>query len=113
MLDSIIAWLGEHQLVAQLLAAALLLILAYLADRATKWVLLRAVRRVVRGTAFTWDDVLLKHGLEEGMADFAQVVEFLGLAGVAALAAEFDDVVEEMDEAFFDAVFFGLETGFS
>ena len=73
-LDSVIAWLGEHQLAAQLIAAAFLLLLAYAADKVTKWVLLRAVRGVVKGTAFTWDDVLLKHGAFARAAHLAPVL---------------------------------------
>lgn len=97
MLDSIIAWLGEHQLIAQLLAAALLLILAYLADRATKWVLLRAVRRVVRGTAFTWDDVLLKHGAFARAAHLAPVLAIhYGIQLVPGLPAAFTSAVQHL-----------------
>ncbi|MGD8698002.1 MAG: mechanosensitive ion channel [Gemmatimonadales bacterium] len=73
-LNSVIAWLGEHQLAAQFIAAFVLLVLAYVADKVTKWVLLRAIRRVVKGTAFTWDDVLLKHRAFARVAHLAPVL---------------------------------------
>jgi miniconductance mechanosensitive channel len=94
-LSSVVSWLGEHQLAAQLVAAALLLTLAYVADRLAKWVLLRAVRRVVRGTAFTWDDVLLKHGTFARVAHLVPVLAIhYGIRLIPGLPVAFTDAVQ-------------------
>lgn len=94
-LNSVIAWLGEHQLAAQVIAAFFLLVLAYLADKVTKWVLLRAVRRVVKGTAFTWDDVLLKHRAFTRVAHLAPVLAiYYGIQLVPNLPTAFVAAVQ-------------------
>jgi miniconductance mechanosensitive channel len=94
-LNSVVAWLGEHQLAAQFIAAFFLLVLAYLADKVTKWVLLRAVRRLVKGTAFTWDDVLLQHGVFARVAHLAPVLAIhYGIQLIPNLPAAFADAVQ-------------------
>ncbi len=95
ILDSLIAWLGEHQLAAQLIAALFLLVLAYAADKVTKWVLLRAVRRVVKGTAFTWDDVLLKHRTFARAAHLAPVLAiYYGIQLIPNIPVAFASAVQ-------------------
>lgn len=90
-------WLGEHQLVAQVVAATLLLVLAFVADRAAKWVVVRTVRRVVRGTAFTWDDVLVKHGTFARVAHLAPVLAiYYGIQLIPELPAAFTSAVQHL-----------------
>ena len=60
-LASIAQWFGEHQLVAQLTGVLVVVLLAYIADRISKRVMLTTISRIVKRTTFTWDDVLQKH----------------------------------------------------
>jgi len=97
---SIAGWLNGHPFVAQLAGLLVVALVAYLADRITKRVLLGTVTRVVRRTTFTWDDALEKHGVFDRIAHVApaliiyygiQVVPNLGdtvaaIVGQAAMA---------------------------
>ncbi|MHC4235765.1 MAG: hypothetical protein ACYSUQ_11665, partial [Planctomycetota bacterium] len=95
MLDQAMDWLGEHQLVAQLLASLFLLILAYLADKIAKWVLLKAVHRIVKGTAVTWDDVLLKYRTFQRLAHLAPVLAIhYGIRLIPGLPEAFVNLVQ-------------------
>jgi miniconductance mechanosensitive channel len=94
-LNGAIDWLGEHQLVAQLLASLFLLILAYVADKIAKWVLLKAVHRVVKGTAVTWDDVLLKYRTFQRLAHLAPVLAIhFGIQLIPGLPEAFVSLVQ-------------------
>jgi len=67
-------WLSEHQLIAQVLAGSLLILLAYIADKIARRLLLTTVSRIVRGTDATWDDILERHRFFERLAHLAPAV---------------------------------------
>ena len=70
-LDSVVQWLGEHELVGQLGGLLVIALAAFLADFITKKILLATIAKIVRRTTFTWDDVLQKHRVFERLAHIA------------------------------------------
>jgi miniconductance mechanosensitive channel len=89
-LSSVTGWLSDHQLVAQILALMLVVFLAYAADKITKRFLLGAVRRIVRGTTFTWDDALQEHRVFERLAHLAPALAvYFGIQLVPGLSDQF------------------------
>lgn len=96
-LSSVNAWLGEHQLVAQFAAAFLLLVFAYLADKAAKSILLRVVRRLVKETTVRWDDALLNYRFFERLAHLAPVLAvYYGVQLIPGLPAAFTQLVQHV-----------------
>ena len=90
-----IEWLGNHQLVGQLLAILLVSLLAYVADRATKRILLTTVGRIVRGTAARWDDTLLQHRVFHRLAHLAPALAvYYGILLVPSLPVSFIELVQ-------------------
>jgi miniconductance mechanosensitive channel len=90
-----VAWLGEHQLAAQLIATVLLIVLAYIADKVAKWVLERITRRIVAGTAFTWDDVLVRAKVFKRLAHIAPALAiYYGIELIPGLSATFVSLVQ-------------------
>ncbi len=59
--SSAFQWIAESQLVTQVAGLLVVGLVAYLADKITKRILLATVARIVRRTTFTWDDVLQKN----------------------------------------------------
>jgi len=89
-LATVAGWLSEHQLVAQILALILVIFLAYAADKVTKRFLLGAVRRIVRGTTFTWDDAQQEHRVFERLAHLAPALAvYFGIQLVPSLSDQF------------------------
>jgi miniconductance mechanosensitive channel len=89
-LASVTGWLDDHQLVAQILALILVVFLAYAADKGTKRFLLSTVRRIVRGTTFTWDDALQEHRVFERLAHLAPALAvYFGIQLVPGLSDQF------------------------
>ncbi len=90
-----IEWLGDHQLAAQFLAVLSVSLLAYVADKVTKRILLTTVGRIVRGTATRWDDTLLQHRVFHRLAHFAPALAvYYGILLVPALPASFTELVQ-------------------
>jgi miniconductance mechanosensitive channel len=93
--NAAVIWLGEHQLVAQLVATALLLIVAYIADKLAKWILERVTRRIVAGTAFTWDDVLVRAKVFKRLAHIAPALAiYYGIELIPGLSDTFTSLVQ-------------------
>jgi len=93
--NAAVVWLGEHQLVAQLVATVLLLIFAYIGDKIAKWILSRVTRRIAAGTAFTWDDIFLRDKVFQRLA---HVVPFLavyfGINLIPGLSDTFTELIQ-------------------
>jgi miniconductance mechanosensitive channel len=95
-LSSIRSWLADHQLVAQILALILVATLAYVADKITKRFLLGAVKRIVRGTAFRWDDALQDNRVFERLAHLTPALAvYFGIQLVPALGDSFVTLVQQ------------------
>jgi miniconductance mechanosensitive channel len=69
--SSVLDWLGEPTVAAQVAGLLLLALAAYLADKIARQLLLAVISRLVRGTAFRWDDVLLEHRVFTRLAHLA------------------------------------------
>lgn len=69
--SSAFQWVAESQLVTQIAGILIVALVAYLADKTTKRILLATVARIVRRTTFTWDDVLQKNRVFERLAHVA------------------------------------------
>jgi len=94
-LSQVVEWLGQHQLTAQLLAILLVALLAYVADKVTKRILLTAVGRIVRGTTASWDDTLLQYRVFDRLAHLAPALAvYYGIQLVPALPPEFVELVQ-------------------
>jgi len=94
-LNAAVMWLGDHQLVAQLVATVLLLILAYLADKVAKWILSRVTRRIIQGTAFTWDDIFLRANVFRRLAHIAPVLAiYFGINLIPGLSDTFTELIQ-------------------
>jgi miniconductance mechanosensitive channel len=94
-IQSAVSWLGEHQLVAQVLAIVIVALLAYLANSITRRFLLATVRRVVKRTTFKWDDVLQQFKVFERLAHFAPALAvYFGIQLVPGLADDFTALVQ-------------------
>jgi miniconductance mechanosensitive channel len=66
-----------------------------LADKIAKWVLLKAVHRIVKGTAVTWDDVLLKYRTFQRLAHLAPVLAIhYGIQLIPGLPEAFVNLVQ-------------------
>ncbi len=95
-LNAAIAWLGDHQLVAQLVATVLLLVLAYVADKAAKWILEKIARRVVEGTPFTWDDTFMRARVFQRLGHVAPVLAiYFGVELIPGLSQTFTSVIQQ------------------
>ena len=91
----ILAWLGEYQLVLQLGGALALILLAYLADKITKRVLLATIARIVKGTPVTWDDILLRHRVFERLAHLAPALAvYFGVQLIPGLSQRFAEAIQ-------------------
>jgi miniconductance mechanosensitive channel len=92
--NAAIAWLQAHQVAASLLATALLLLIAYLVDRLTAWILDRSVGRLVKRTSYKWDDVLTQHEFFRRLAHVMPVLAiYYGVDLIPGLPAQFTQVV--------------------
>ncbi len=95
-LAPILEFLRDHQLILQLGAVVVLLMIAYLADKITKGVLLGFVRRVVKGTPYTWDDVLHKHRVFQRLAHLAPALAiYFGVQLIPDLSDGFTEVIQQ------------------
>ncbi len=66
-----------------------------MADKIAKWVLLKAVHRIVKGTAVTWDDVLLKYRTFQRLAHLAPVLAIhYGIQLIPGLPEAFVNLVQ-------------------
>jgi miniconductance mechanosensitive channel len=89
-------WLSEHQLAATLVASLLLILIAYASQKITRWILLRAVRRLIRGTAVSWDDVLVEHSVFGRLANFVPMLAiYYGIQLIPELPAAFTGLVQQ------------------
>jgi len=68
---SIFGWLGEPTLAAQTAGLLLVALVAYLSDKVAGRVLLTAIHRIVKRTAFQWDDQLLEARVFHRLAHLA------------------------------------------
>jgi len=64
-------WLAAHPIITQVCGFGLVMLAAYFADRISKRLLVAMLSRIVRGTAFTWDDKLLQHNVFGRLAHIA------------------------------------------
>ena len=94
-LNAAVVWLGDHQLVAQLVATVLLLVLAYIAEKLAKWVLSKVTRRIIAVTAFTWDDVFLRANVFQRLAHIAPVLAiYFGIKLIPGLSDTFTELIQ-------------------
>jgi miniconductance mechanosensitive channel len=90
-------WLTQSQLVTQIVAVLLVLVLAYVADKLTRRILLITVGRIVRRTATQWDDMMLRHRVFERLAHLAPALAvYYGILLVPALAPEFIELLQHL-----------------
>ncbi|UCD25023.1 MAG: mechanosensitive ion channel family protein [Gemmatimonadota bacterium] len=95
--DSLTAWLDTHPLVAQVLAIALVVLLAYIVNWIAKRIILATVGQVVKRTTFRWDDVLQQFKVFEGLANLAPAFAvYYGIHLVPSLSAEFIGLVQAL-----------------
>ncbi len=95
-ISSITDWLDQHQLVAQLAAMLLVVVLAYVADKVTKLLLVSTLRSLVKGTTITWDDALAEHRVFSRAAHLAPALAiYYGIRLVPGLSQGFIDVIQQ------------------
>ena len=95
-ISSITDWLDQHQLVAQLAAMLLVVVLAYVADKVTKLLLVSTLRSLVKGTTITWDDALAEHRVFARAAHLAPALAiYYGIRLVPGLSQGFIDVIQQ------------------
>ena len=94
-LEPIVSWFNQHPVAAQVAAILIVVVLAYLADRVTKWLLVATLRRLVSGTAFTWDDALVEHRVFIRAAHLAPALAvYYGIGLIPGLSQGFIDLVQ-------------------
>ena len=94
--DSVFQWLAESQLVTQVAGLLTVGLVAYLADKLTRRILLATVARIVRRTTFTWDDVLQKHQVFGRLAHVSPAfVIYYGIQLVPNLNEVFTNLVRQ------------------
>jgi len=88
-------WLGEHQLAAQVIASVFLILVAYIADKVARWILERITRRIVAGTAFTWDDIFVRAKVFKRLAHVAPALAiYYGIELIPNLPPTFTTLVQ-------------------
>jgi len=96
-LNSTASWLNQHELLAQILAIALVALLAYVANWIAKRILLATVGQVVKRTTFKWDDVLQRFKVFEGLANFAPAFAiYYGIQLVPGLSDDFTGLIQHL-----------------
>jgi miniconductance mechanosensitive channel len=94
--DAVVQWLGEHAIVGQVGGLVVVLLVAYLADKITKRILLATIARLVRRTTFTWDDVLQKHRVFERLAHFAPALTiYFGILFIPDIGESVSNLVRQ------------------
>jgi miniconductance mechanosensitive channel len=94
--DAVVQWLGEHAIVRQVGGLVVVLLVAYLADKITKRILLATIARLVRRTTFTWDDVLQKHRVFERLAHFAPALTiYFGILFIPDIGESVSNLVRQ------------------
>lgn len=89
-----LSWLTEPTLGAQATGLLLVLLAAFLVDKVAKQVLLTTVGRVVKRTAFVWDDVLQDHHVFGRLAHLAPAITiYYGVQLLPNLPPTFEEVV--------------------
>ena len=73
-LDQASALLVQYPLLATAVGIVNVMVLAWIADKIAKKVILRTINRLVRETAFEFDDVLLKYNVFERLAHLAPAI---------------------------------------
>jgi miniconductance mechanosensitive channel len=96
-LNSTASWLNQHQLVAQLLATALVALLAYIANWIARRILLATVGQVVKRTTFKWDDMLQRFRVFERLANLAPAFAiYYGIQLIPGLSVEFTELIQRL-----------------
>ncbi|MAE71370.1 MAG: mechanosensitive ion channel protein MscS [Gemmatimonadetes bacterium] len=74
--------------VAEIATLSIVLLLALVADRIARRILIRGVQRVAVRTESQWDDILVRHGVFERLAHLAPLFVLRRFAGAGALLPE-------------------------
>jgi len=94
-MSSALDFLNQYPIAATLVALLVVILLAYLADRISKRVILSTITRIARGTAFQFDDVLLEFNVFGRVAHLAPALTFyFGIRLVPDVPAAVDVLVQ-------------------
>ena len=94
--SSAFQWIAESQLVTQIAGLLVVGLVAYLADKITKRILLATVARIVRRTTFTWDDVLQKNKVFGRIAHIAPALAiYYGIQMVPDIGGAFSTLIRQ------------------
>ena len=97
-LADLLARLGAvHPLWQTLVAGAILLLVSWVAYAVSRRLILRAIKRVVAKTAFTWDDLIIEHHVFDRLAYIAPaLVWFYGARLVPDLSATLSLLIQRV-----------------
>lgn len=88
------AWTEAHPLWAPTAFLLALVVLAWAAGRIARHYILRGIRKLVAATPFTWDDLLVEHGVFDRLAWVAPaVVVYYGIGAVPGVPGGIADLV--------------------
>jgi miniconductance mechanosensitive channel len=88
------AWIEANPLWAPTLLLLALVLVAWAAGRIARHYLLRGIRTLVAATPFTWDDLLVEHGVFDRLAWVAPaVVVYYGIGAVPGIPGGMADLV--------------------
>ena len=90
MAQSVIDWLSEPTLTAQVAGFLLVLLAAYVVDKLARRFIPALIARLVKGTRFRWDDVLHEHKVFERLSHLVGVlVVYYGVQFLPSLSPAF------------------------
>ena len=94
-MSSALEFLNQYPILATAIGIVVVMLLAYLADRITKSIILTTVRRVARETSFQFDDILLEFNVFGRLAHLAPaLVVYFGIGFVPDVPEGVDTLVE-------------------
>ena len=94
-LDQASALLVQYPLLATAVGIVNVMVLAWIADKIAKKVILRTINRLVRETAFEFDDVLREYNVFERLAHLAPAIAiYFGIRLIPGIPEAVDVIVE-------------------
>ena len=99
-MDNVRDILTQYPLADTAVGLVLVVLLAYIADKIAKKVILTTINRLVRETAFQFDDVLLEHNVFGRLAHLAPAMAiYFGIQLVPGVPAQVDLVIQHIAAA--------------
>ncbi len=100
-LQSVLTWLGDHPLVQTAMALAAVVMAAYLANVIVRRRVIKLVNRLIRRTAFGWDDALHHHKVFERLIHVVPAaLVYFGIVVVPGISQDIQTLTQNVAAAF-------------